>query len=35
MMLLELLTRALACDVGRLTNNDSMASPDLVMSAHR
>src|SRR5215475_13975296 len=33
MMLLELLMRALACDVGRLTNNDSMSSPDLVMSA--
>jgi hypothetical protein len=28
MMLLELLMRALACDVGRLTNNDSMSSPD-------
>jgi hypothetical protein len=28
MMLLELLTRALARDVGRLTNNDSMSSPD-------
>jgi hypothetical protein len=33
MMLLELLMRAL--DVERLTNNDSMSSPDLVMSAHR